>query len=50
MLSRSRVRGARALTEGKTEYPGRRAPHATLLPADAAAATVAEKIRAALAR
>ncbi|WP_423378257.1 proline--tRNA ligase [Burkholderia sp. LMG 32019] len=44
------VIGERGLKEGKIEYQGRRDAEATLLPADAAAATVAEKIRAALAR
>ncbi|AXF19557.1 proline--tRNA ligase [Burkholderia pyrrocinia] len=43
------VIGERGLKEGKIEYQGRRDAEATLLPADAAAATVAEKIRAALA-
>ncbi|WP_306714942.1 proline--tRNA ligase [Burkholderia dolosa] len=44
------VIGERGLKEGKIEYQGRRDTEATLLPADAAAATVAEKVRAALAR
>ncbi|KAB0634643.1 proline--tRNA ligase [Burkholderia stagnalis] len=44
------VIGERGLKEGKIEYQGRRDTEATLLPADTAAATVAEKIRAALAR
>ncbi|KUY56042.1 proline--tRNA ligase [Burkholderia sp. RF2-non_BP3] len=44
------VIGERGLKEGKIEYQGRRDAEATLLPADAAAATVTEKIRAALAR
>ncbi|THJ49330.1 proline--tRNA ligase [Burkholderia sp. LS-044] len=44
------VIGERGLKEGKIEYQGRRDAEATLLPADAAAATVAEKIRTALAR
>ncbi|RQS15721.1 proline--tRNA ligase [Burkholderia sp. Bp8998] len=43
------VIGERGLKEGKIEYQGRRDAEATLLPADAAAATVTEKIRAALA-
>ncbi len=43
------VIGERGLKEGKIEYQGRRDAEATLLPADTAAATVAEKIRAALA-
>ncbi|RQR59255.1 proline--tRNA ligase [Burkholderia sp. Bp9126] len=44
------VIGERGLKEGKIEYQGRRDTEATLLPADTAAATVAEKVRAALAR
>ncbi|KVG31792.1 proline--tRNA ligase [Burkholderia diffusa] len=44
------VIGERGLKEGKIEYQGRRDAEATLLPADAAAAAVTEKIRAALAR
>ncbi|KWK20021.1 proline--tRNA ligase [Burkholderia stagnalis] len=44
------VIGERGLKEGKIEYQGRRDTEATLLPADTAAATVAEKIRAVLAR
>ncbi|KWK68397.1 proline--tRNA ligase [Burkholderia ubonensis] len=44
------VIGERGLKEGKLEYQGRRDAEATLLPADTAAATVAEKVRAALAR
>ncbi|RQR56768.1 proline--tRNA ligase [Burkholderia sp. Bp9125] len=44
------VIGERGLKEGKIEYQGRRDTEATLLPADMAAATVAEKVRAALAR
>ncbi|AXK64429.1 proline--tRNA ligase [Burkholderia sp. IDO3] len=44
------VIGERGLKEGKIEYQGRRDAEATLLPADTAAATVTEKIRAALAR
>ncbi|HDR9155551.1 proline--tRNA ligase [Burkholderia vietnamiensis] len=43
------VIGERGLKDGKVEYQGRRDAEATLLPADAAAATVTEKIRAALA-
>ncbi|MBR8066293.1 proline--tRNA ligase [Burkholderia ambifaria] len=43
------VIGERGLKEGKIEYQGRRDAEATLLPADEAAATVTEKIRAALA-
>ncbi|RQR47834.1 proline--tRNA ligase [Burkholderia sp. Bp9140] len=43
------VIGERGLKEGKIEYQGRRDAEATLLPADAAAAAVTEKIRAALA-
>ncbi|AOJ12527.1 proline--tRNA ligase [Burkholderia vietnamiensis] len=42
------VIGERGLKDGKVEYQGRRDAEATLLPADAAAATVTEKIRAAL--
>ncbi|KVM59716.1 proline--tRNA ligase [Burkholderia ubonensis] len=44
------VIGERGLKEGKLEYQGRRDAEATLLPADTAAATVVEKVRAALAR
>lgn len=44
------VIGDRGLKEGKIEYQGRRYTEATLLPADTAAATVVEKVRAALAR
>lgn len=44
------VIGDRGLKEGKIEYQGRRDTEATLLPADTAAATVVEKVRAALAR
>jgi prolyl-tRNA synthetase len=44
------VVGERGLKDGKIEYQGRRDTEATLLPAESAAATVAEKIRAALAR
>ncbi|KVL18925.1 proline--tRNA ligase [Burkholderia ubonensis] len=44
------VIGERGLKEGKLEYQGRRDADATLLPADTAAATVVEKVRAALAR
>ncbi|MGS0895247.1 proline--tRNA ligase [Burkholderia stagnalis] len=44
------VIGERGLKEGKIEYQGRRDAEATLLPAESAAATVTEKIRAALAR
>ncbi|AOJ61556.1 proline--tRNA ligase [Burkholderia ubonensis] len=44
------VIGERGLKEGKLEYQGRRDTEATLLPADTAAATVVEKVRAALAR
>ncbi|MBR8178248.1 proline--tRNA ligase [Burkholderia ambifaria] len=43
------VIGERGLKEGKIEYQGRRDAEATLLPADEVAATVTEKIRAALA-
>ncbi|UEP28395.1 MULTISPECIES: proline--tRNA ligase [unclassified Burkholderia] len=43
------VIGERGLKEGKIEYQGRRDAEATLLPANEAAATVTEKIRAALA-
>ncbi|WP_179404899.1 proline--tRNA ligase [Burkholderia guangdongensis] len=43
------VIGERGLKDGKIEYQGRRDTEATLLPAEAAASTVAEKIRAALA-
>ena len=43
------VIGERGLKDGKIEYQGRRDTEATLLPADAAAATVVEKVRAALA-
>ncbi|AOJ75165.1 proline--tRNA ligase [Burkholderia ubonensis] len=44
------VIGERGLKEGKLEYQCRRDAEATLLPADTAAATVVEKVRAALAR
>ncbi|KVO65957.1 proline--tRNA ligase [Burkholderia ubonensis] len=44
------VIGERGLKEGKLEYQGRRDAEATLLLADTAAATVVEKVRAALAR
>lgn len=44
------VIGERGLKDGKIEYQGRRDAEATLLPADSAAAAVAEKVRAALAR
>lgn len=44
------VIGDRGLKEGKIEYQGRRDTEATLLPADTAAATVVEKVLAALAR
>lgn len=44
------VIGDRGLKEGKIEYQGRLDTEATLLPADTAAATVVEKVRAALAR
>ncbi|MET5013496.1 His/Gly/Thr/Pro-type tRNA ligase C-terminal domain-containing protein, partial [Burkholderia pseudomallei] len=44
------VIGERGLKDGKIEYQGRRDPEATLLPADSAAAAVAAKGRAALAR
>ncbi|WP_296655536.1 proline--tRNA ligase [Paraburkholderia sp.] len=44
------VIGERGLKEGKIEYQGRRDTEATLLPADEAAQTVAQKVRAALAR
>ena len=44
------VIGERGLKDGKIEYQGRRDTEATLLPADEAAATVAQKVRAALAR
>ncbi|MCP3727164.1 proline--tRNA ligase [Paraburkholderia sp. CNPSo 3272] len=43
------VIGERGLKDGKIEYQGRRDTEATLLPADEAAQTVAQKIRAALA-
>ncbi|HTH62993.1 MAG TPA: proline--tRNA ligase [Paraburkholderia sp.] len=44
------VIGERGLKDGKIEYQGRRDTEATLLPAGEAAATVAQKVRAALAR
>jgi prolyl-tRNA synthetase len=44
------VIGERGLKDGKLEYQGRRDAEATLLPAASAAATVIEKVRAALAR
>jgi prolyl-tRNA synthetase len=44
------VIGERGLKDGKIEYQGRRDTEATLLPADGAAATVIETVRAALAR
>ncbi|PNX14183.1 proline--tRNA ligase [Burkholderia sp. 129] len=44
------VIGERGLKDGKIEYQGRRDAEATLLPADSAAAAVAEKVRAVLAR
>jgi prolyl-tRNA synthetase len=44
------VIGERGLKDGKIEYQGRRDTEATLLPADEAAATVVQKVRAALAR
>ncbi|WP_246796671.1 proline--tRNA ligase [Burkholderia perseverans] len=44
------VIGERGLKDGKIEYQGRRDTEATLLPADGAATTVIETVRAALAR
>ncbi|TDV09827.1 proline--tRNA ligase [Paraburkholderia caballeronis] len=44
------VIGERGLKDGKIEYQGRRDAEATLLPAGDAAASVAQKVRAALAR
>jgi len=44
------VIGERGLKDGKIEYQGRRDTEATLLPADEAAQTVAQMVRAALAR
>lgn len=44
------VIGERGLKDGKIEYQGRRDTEATLLPADEAAATVVQKVRAAFAR
>ncbi len=44
------VIGERGLKDGKLEYQGRRDTEATLLPAGEAAAVVADKVRAALAR
>ncbi|HEY4802945.1 MAG TPA: His/Gly/Thr/Pro-type tRNA ligase C-terminal domain-containing protein, partial [Paraburkholderia sp.] len=43
------VIGERGLKDGKIEYQGRRDTEATLLAAEEAAQTVAQKIRAALA-
>jgi prolyl-tRNA synthetase len=44
------VIGERGLKEGKIEYQARRDAEPTLLPVESAAATVTEKVRAALAR